>query len=106
MDVRVEEISSAGARLRVPERVPLSAPVKLEWEDAMYLGECVHATADGAGGYIVGIHFEQGISGLQDLRNLMVRLTAEAETAGDGAGNEQQEKSATAWRSRKARKPD
>ncbi len=106
IDVTVEEISRAGARLRAAELVPLSAPVKLEWEDAMYLGECVHTTADAAGGYIVGIHFEQVISGLQDLRNLMVRLTAEADTAGNDTGIEEQENATIAWRSRKFRKRD
>lgn len=106
LKVTVEELSGAGVRLRSTEQVPVSAPVKLEWDDAMFLGECVHTAPAPGGGYVVGIHFEQVIGGLQDLRNLMARLSAEAEVAGSDTGIRQQANSTTAWQSRKARRQD
>ena len=38
----IEELSGIGARLRTPVRIPLGAAVRVEWDELMYLGECVH----------------------------------------------------------------
>lgn len=75
--VRVEDLSGAGAQISSPEPVQVSAPIKLEWEDAMFLGECVHSTEMAGGGYQVGIRFEHVLGGLEDLRNLMRSLLEE-----------------------------
>ncbi len=78
MAVTVEEVSCAGARLRSSQAVPVSSPVRLEWSDTMFLGECVHSSPAPDGGFIAGIHFDQVLRGLEDLRNLMAALLAES----------------------------
>jgi hypothetical protein len=98
LTVTVEEMSGAGARLRLSQAVPVSAPVRLEWADAMFLGECVHSSAAPDGEFLVGIHFEQVLQGLQDLRNLMTALMA------DSTGESRQ--TVTRSLSRRSRKPD
>ncbi len=77
--VTVEEMSGAGARLRSLEPVPVSSPVRLEWGDAMFLGECVHSTTAPDGGFVAGIHFDQVLRELQDLGNLMAALLVQSE---------------------------
>jgi hypothetical protein len=105
-EVRVEEVSGAGVRITAPEPIPVSAAVRLEWEDAMFLGECVHSGPAGKGGYAAGIHFEQVLSGLQDLRNLMLSLMAETRPGHPGRGRPDQQKQPTGSRSRKSPRPD
>ncbi len=98
LKVTVEEMSGAGARLRLSEALPVSAPVRLEWGDAMFLGECVHSSVAPDGEFLVGIHFEQVLQGLQDLRNLMTALLAESTV--------ESRQTVTKSLSRRFRKPD
>ncbi|MBA3974391.1 MAG: hypothetical protein C0504_09265 [Candidatus Solibacter sp.] len=74
----IEEISGIGARLRTPVRIPLGAPVRVEWDESMYLGECVHCANSADGGYMAGIHFEQVLECVGDIRRMMESLMAES----------------------------
>jgi len=75
--VTVEELSGAGARISSPELIPISIPLRLDWEDDMILGECIHSNPLPGGGYLAGIRFEHMLTGLADLRNLVRSVMAE-----------------------------
>ena len=73
----IEELSGIGARLRTPVRIPLGAAVRVEWDELMYLGECVHCAGPQDGSYVAGIHFEQVLECVGDIRRMMESLMAE-----------------------------
>lgn len=83
---QLEELSGIGARLRTRTRIPTGAAVRVEWDESMFLGECVHCALVEGGGegesvdriYIVGIHFEHVLGSVGDIRRLMESLMAES----------------------------
>jgi hypothetical protein len=73
----IEELSGIGARLRTQIQIPLGAAVRVEWDESMYLGECVHCAGSEDGSYVAGIHFEQVLECVGDIRRMMESLMAE-----------------------------
>lgn len=71
-----------GKRLKLlsPERISMSTPASVEYNDAMFLGEVMlcHATTDG--NYNVEIFVEQILTGLQSLMKLRAGLLGDAAT--------------------------
>ena len=93
---QLEELSGIGARLRTQVQIPIGTAVRVEWEESMYLGECVHSTLADEGGYIAGIHFEQVLENVGDIRRMMESLMA----AGEDQADERDVKSGLSRRSR------
>lgn len=73
---QLEELSGIGARLKTQVQIPIGTAVRVEWEESMYLGECVHCALAADGGYIAGIHFEQVLENVGDIRRMMEALMA------------------------------
>jgi len=73
------DISTSGARLRVPEEVPVGANVRIEAQDLLLFGtvkRCCHM--DGA--HEVGIRLSLPLKMLVELRQLNAALLAEGES--------------------------
>ncbi len=60
--------------LEAPERVSMSTPVSVEYNDAMFLGEVMLCKQDRPEAYRVEIHVEQILTGLQSLIALRAGL--------------------------------
>lgn len=73
----LEELSGIGARLRTQAEIPIGAAVRVEWEESMYLGECVHCARLDDGSFVAGVHFEQVLECVGDIRRMMESLMAE-----------------------------
>ena len=56
--------------LETPERISMSTPVSVEYNDAMFLGEVMLCKAMGDGYFQVEIFVEQILTGLQSLMKL------------------------------------
>jgi hypothetical protein len=56
--------------LEASERISLSTPVSVEYDDAMFLGEVMLCKPMGEGNYRVEIYVEQILTGLQSLMAL------------------------------------
>ena len=64
-------------KLEAPERISISAPVSVEYSDAMFLGE-VAACQRGTGGvWELNIKVDQILTGLQSLCTLRAQLLGE-----------------------------
>ena len=61
-----------------PDRISMSTPVSVEYNDAMFLGEVMLCKATEAGGYRVEIFVEQILTGLQSLIALRAGLLGDA----------------------------
>jgi hypothetical protein len=61
-------------RLEAPERIVLSAPVSVEYSDAMFLGEVVSCQRGTAGAWELTIKVDQILTGLQSLCRLRSQL--------------------------------
>ena len=72
-----------GKRLFVesPERISMSTPVSVEYNDAMFLGEVVLCKPTGDGNYRVEIFVEQILTGLQSLMALRAGLLGDTSAA-------------------------
>ncbi len=64
--------------LESAERISLSTPVSVEYNDAMFLGEVLHCQATANGQYHIEIIVEQILTGLQSLMALRDGLLGEA----------------------------
>jgi hypothetical protein len=60
--------------LESPERISMSTPVSVEYNDAMFLGEVMLCRQDSSGEYRVEINVEQILTGLQSLISLRAGL--------------------------------
>ena len=65
-------------RLEAPERIVLSAPVSVEYSDAMFLGEVVSCQRGTAGHWALNIKVDQILTGLQSLCRLRSQLLGDA----------------------------
>jgi hypothetical protein len=66
--------------LEAPERISMSTPVSVEYNDAMFLGEVILCKSDLPGSYRVEIYVEQILTGLQSLMALRVGLLGASQT--------------------------
>ena len=64
-------------RLEAPERISLSAPVSVEYSDAMFLGEVVSCRSAVGGNWELDIKVDQILTGLQSLMTLRSQLLGE-----------------------------
>ncbi|MBV8072033.1 MAG: hypothetical protein JO270_19150 [Acidobacteriaceae bacterium] len=64
-------------QIRNDERIPISTPVSLEYNDALFLGEVFACRAAGSGGFEIEIEVEQILTGLESLIGLRARLLGE-----------------------------
>ena len=55
------EISGSGLQLRVPKRIPCGAPVKIDWNNTLMLGEICRCEPE-AGAYTVGVQLSQTLA--------------------------------------------
>jgi hypothetical protein len=76
LEIACSFTSMEGKRLILgsPERVSMSAPVSVEYNDALFLGEVVLCRQDNSGQYRVEINVEQILTGLQSLISLRAGL--------------------------------
>lgn len=72
-----------GKRLKLlsPERISMSTPASVEYNDAMFLGEVMVCRATTDGNFHVEIFVEQILTGLQSLIKLRAGLLGDAATA-------------------------
>ncbi len=63
--------------IELSERAPVSAPVSVEYNDALFLGEVVSSKPEANGYWKAEIKVEQVLTGLQSLMNLRSRLLGE-----------------------------
>jgi hypothetical protein len=64
-------------RLEAPERISISAPVSVEYSDAMFLGEVIGCQRAVGGGWELHIKVDQILTGLQSLCALRAQLLGE-----------------------------
>ena len=78
MEAWVLDVSSRGARLRVPEAVPVDAVVRIEAQELMLFGTVAHCEFS-HGAYEVGIVLARPLEMLTELRKLNAALLAESQ---------------------------
>ncbi len=64
-------------RLEAPERISISAPVSVEYSDAMFLGEVIGCQRGAGGIFELHIKVDQILTGLQSLCALRAQLLGE-----------------------------
>jgi hypothetical protein len=67
--------------LEAPERISMSTPVSVEYNDAMFLGEVMLCKPIADGNYRVEIFVEQILTGLQSLMALRAGLLGDVQAA-------------------------
>ncbi len=60
------DLSGRGMRVRAPIAVAAGSAVKVETQDALFLGEVCHCALEGES-YVIGLDLDQALSGLLDL---------------------------------------
>ena len=76
MEAQVLDASGSGLRLRVPEVIPCGAPVKVDAQDMLMLGEVTRCEPE-QGAYIVGLHLSHSLAALAELQKLNRALLGE-----------------------------
>jgi len=76
LKARVKDMSGLGIGLELEHAVPAGTALKIELDDALVLGEVVYCRRDGAS-FTVGVHLEQALTGLAELRRTMEALTGD-----------------------------
>lgn len=66
---RVVDLSGRGLRMILPARVELNAPLKIEFDDCLFLGEVAYCR-DLVGQWLVGVDVQHSMVHLQDLERL------------------------------------
>jgi len=72
----VKDISARGIGLQLEHAVSVGTALKIELDDAFVLGEVVYCRPDGAS-FTVGVHLEQALTGLAELRRTMEALAGD-----------------------------
>jgi hypothetical protein len=68
--------------LRIDEKVPVGAPIRVDLNDAMYLGESCFCKDAPGGGYFVGLKLEQVLHELDSLQSLAGHLLKDEAPSG------------------------
>jgi hypothetical protein len=76
----IKNISGHGLGLVTSEPVPSGAPVKIEFEDSIYLGEAIYCKPM-EDGFFLGIKITEVLSGLAALSRIAEEFTAQLEPA-------------------------
>jgi hypothetical protein len=69
MQARVLDVSGKGMKVRLPLPVAVGAPVQVETDDSLFLGEASYSEAV-EGGYIVGLILSHSLTALAELDRL------------------------------------
>lgn len=69
----LQDLSEGGARVKAPYPVKAGAPVRLDVDDSILLGEAVYCAREEDGCY-VGLQFEQCLGRVSDLQRLVDAL--------------------------------
>lgn len=72
-----EGMDGKNLRLEAPERISISAPVSVEYSDAMFLGEVIGCQRGSGNGWELQIKVDQILTGLQSLCALRAQLLGE-----------------------------
>jgi hypothetical protein len=72
-----EGMEGKNLRLEAPERISISAPVSVEYSDAMFLGEVIGCQRSTGGVWELHIKVNQILTGLQSLCVLRAQLLGE-----------------------------
>jgi hypothetical protein len=67
------EMSEGGMRLLLTRAIPVGAPVKIEAEDSLFLGEVCYCESQ-ATGFLIGLKLLQVLSNLSELARLNRRI--------------------------------
>lgn len=73
-----EGMDGKNLRLETPERISISAPVSVEYSDAMFLGEVVACQRGSGNAWELQIKVHQILTGLQSLCALRAQLLGES----------------------------
>jgi hypothetical protein len=84
VQARLANLSGRGALIRVPEPLPVGAPVRITWGDKLLLGEISHVEK-GPDGYSAGIQLESSLTSLADLQRLMAAVMGRPRPAVESA---------------------
>jgi PilZ domain-containing protein len=76
MEAQVLDASGSGLRLRVPWVIPCGAPVKVDAQDMLMLGEVTRCEPD-QGAHIVGLHLSHSLEALAESQKLNRALLGE-----------------------------
>jgi hypothetical protein len=79
-DVQLRDFSQGGACIGSATPFACGAPVRLDLDDSLLLGEIVHCRQEGTD-YQVGLRFEQCIGRVSDLQRLVGALVGKREVA-------------------------
>jgi hypothetical protein len=74
---KFEGMDGKQLRLEAPERISISAPVSVEYSDAMFLGEVIGCQRGVGGSWELNIKVDQILTGLQSLCALRAQLLGE-----------------------------
>jgi hypothetical protein len=69
MKAKVLDVSGSGMRVSLPLPIAVGAPVQVETNDSLYLGEACYSEAV-EGGYIVGLTLSHSLNALAELDRL------------------------------------
>jgi hypothetical protein len=73
IDVMVEDLSGAGARIRIPAPLTVGTVIQLAIADALYLGEVMYCRQSGTDVH-AGLALRHSLTHMKELANLMQRL--------------------------------
>lgn len=74
---RAIDVSGRGMKLMASRRFRPDAAVKIEMDDALYLGEICYCQPEN-GAFTIGVEIEQVLTGLRDLAQLRRQLTEDS----------------------------
>lgn len=72
-----ESMDGKHLKLEAPERISISAPVSVEYSDAMFLGEVIGCRRGSGGIWELDVKVDQILTGLQSLVALRAQLLGE-----------------------------
>lgn len=76
MDARVKDASGRGLGLVTPIPVPPGAPIRIEIDDALVLGEAIYCRQDGEE-HFIGVELDQVLVGLTELSRTLTAFSPE-----------------------------
>ena len=78
VEVIVEDLSGAGARIRIQAPLAVGTTIQLAIADALYLGEVMYCSQSGSEMH-AGLALRHSLTHIQELANLMQRLMPAAQ---------------------------
>lgn len=79
-DCQVINVSGRGMQVRLPKRMPVNTPVRIDYADALLLGDICYCNEQG-GTIVCGIILAHSLVGTAALTALMTRVSPDLRTA-------------------------